>query len=207
MTVLALASWDSTSALACPFGHLRLCLKFNDSGLRIQGLVQGFSNHNVSMDDKQMAQFDRTGKIGHHERSLFCSGIIAVPHPVSLMVDVRQWLGRGLHVPSVALAMAMTLRFVMYKIPRAMVEWHEHILLELAWRCNYHQWTKSLPWAGIRRLLNKIHGTNCKSSGPLTKGAMRMSWNLAGQLNATVLFCRLRVVDKRHEGHVEAWRT
>ena len=132
-----------------------------------------------------MAQFDCTRTGGHHGISLFCSGIIAAPNPVAPMVDVRQWVGGGFHTPSVALAVAMTLRFVVSdKIPRAVVERHEHILRErthgtvlwhgvvalfvielvsktqpmssLMCRSNYHLWTKSLPWAGVRRLLHKV---------------------------------------------------
>ena len=75
-------------------------------------------------------------------------------------------------------------------------------LSSLMRRSNYHQWTKSIPWAVFEDYSTKFHWTSCKSTGhgPLTKGAMGLSWSLTGQLNTNVLFCRLRVVDKMHEG-------
>ena len=119
--------------------------------------------------------------------SPFCSGIVACPHPARFSDEecsatAAAALGRGFHVPSVALAMAMILRFVVSEeIPRPVVEWNEHILRErthgtVLWpgvvrdRAGIKAATDvvsdlqeqlssvdiSLPWARVRRLLYKV---------------------------------------------------
>ena len=100
------------------------------------------------------------------------------------------------------------------EIPRPVVGWNEYILRErthgtVLWpgvvrdRVGIKAATdvvadmqeqespvdRSFPWTGVRRLLYKVPLDELQVfwDGPLTKGAMGMTWSLTGQLNTPVL--------------------